>query len=116
MLAVMGALKDLWQSERGLVTIALLVSATVLVITGHITSDQWLAYTRWAAMAYIASKTVTGAVAIATSSPPVTASSPDTASDPDRAGRLERMDKALKMVENVLAPTVAPATPPDKAS
>jgi hypothetical protein len=66
MLAVMGALKDLWQSERGLVAIALIAATTVLTVTGYITSTQWLEYTKWVFVTYVAAKTVTGAVAIAT--------------------------------------------------
>ena len=78
MLAAMGALKDLWQSERGLVTIVLLAAATVLVITGNIVPEQWMGYTKWAYLAYIASKTVTGAVQIATSAPAAEPTAPTT--------------------------------------
>lgn len=96
MLAAMGALKDLWQSERGLVTIALLTATTVLVITGNITPEQWLEYTKWAFMAYIASKTVTGAVQIATSAP-----SPDPAPTSTIGA----------VVVTPTAPAVVPTTP-----
>jgi len=62
----MGAISDLFKSERGLVTIALIVACTVLCATSVIGAQQWLDYTKWIFAAYVAAKTVTGAVAIAT--------------------------------------------------
>lgn len=64
----MGAIKDLWQSERGLVGIALIAAATVLCGLATITPDQWLEYTKWIFVTYAAAKTITGSVAIATAS------------------------------------------------
>lgn len=69
MLAPMGALKDLWQSERGLVAIALIAATTVMTFTGRMTVEQWLEYTKWIFAMYAAAKTVTGAVAMATAAP-----------------------------------------------
>ena len=60
----MGALKDLWESERGLVAIALIVASTVLCALATITPDQWLEQTRWLFITYASAKTVTGAVAM----------------------------------------------------
>ncbi|MGC2778801.1 MAG: hypothetical protein WA418_24545 [Bradyrhizobium sp.] len=65
----MGAIKDLWQSERGLVAVALIAAASVLCGIGAVPVDQWLAYTKWIFVAYAAAKTVTGAVAMTTSGP-----------------------------------------------
>lgn len=62
----MGALKDLWQSERGLVAIALIIACTVLCALGIITAQQWMEYSKFIFVTYAAAKTVTGAVAIAT--------------------------------------------------
>lgn len=62
----MGAITDLWQSERGLVAIALTVACSVLCALSVITPEQWLDYTKWVFVTYAAAKTVTGAVAIAT--------------------------------------------------
>lgn len=63
----MGALLDLWKSERGLVAVALIAAATVMSGLGIITVDQWLDYTKWLFVTYAAAKTVTGAVAAAQS-------------------------------------------------
>ncbi len=60
----MGALKDLWSSERGIVAIALLIATSVLCALGHITTDQWLVHTKWLFVTYVAGKTVTGATAL----------------------------------------------------
>lgn len=65
----MGALLDLWKSERGLVAVALIAAATVMSSLGIITVDQWLDYTKWLFVTYAAAKTVTGAVATATAQP-----------------------------------------------
>lgn len=70
MLTGMGAIKDLWQSERGIVTIALIVACTVLCATSVISTEQWLEYTKWVFVTYVAAKTVTGAVAMATAPDP----------------------------------------------
>jgi hypothetical protein len=60
----MGALKDLWQSERGMVAVALIVACTVLCAISTIDVDQWLAYTKFIFVAYAAAKTVTGTAVI----------------------------------------------------
>lgn len=62
----MGALKDLWQSERGLVAVALIAAISVMFGLGRITSEQWSDLTRWIFLTYVGGKTVTGAVAMAT--------------------------------------------------
>lgn len=55
---------DLLKSERGVFAIVLVVAATVLVLTGHLTVEDWLAYTKWVGTVIIASKTVTTAVGL----------------------------------------------------
>lgn len=60
----MGAIADLWSSERGLVAVALIVAATVLTTLKVFTTDQWVTYTEWIFVTYTASKTVTGSVAV----------------------------------------------------
>lgn len=65
----MGAIKDLWQSERGLIMVALVAAATTLTGLGIITTDQWLNYTQWLFVTYVTAKTVTGAVAIVKAAP-----------------------------------------------
>lgn len=77
MLGIMGAIKDLWQSERGIVVICLIIASTVLCVQSAITTTQWLDYTKWLFLTYAAAKTVTGAVAMATNQP-----KPDSAPNP----------------------------------
>lgn len=62
----MGALKDLWNSERGLLGLVLILAVTVLCALGRISETQWLDYTWKIFLAYASSKTVTGAVDVAT--------------------------------------------------
>ena len=62
----MGAILDLWKSERGLVAVALIAAATVITGLGFITPEQWVDYTKWIFVTYAASKTITGSIAIAT--------------------------------------------------
>lgn len=75
----MGAILDLWKSERGLVAIALIAAATAGLLTTHLTTEQWLDYTRWIFVTYVAAKTVTGAVGLVTSSNSGAATTPPVA-------------------------------------
>jgi hypothetical protein len=68
----MGAIKNLWQSERGLVGMALIIAASVLCGMHAIGADQWLDYTKWVFVTYAAAKTISGTVsALAAPQPPV---------------------------------------------
>jgi hypothetical protein len=58
----MGAIADLWKSERGIVGLALVIAATVMVALGRLSADQWVDYTKWIFVTYAAAKTVTGAI------------------------------------------------------
>lgn len=60
----MGAIADLWKSERGLVAVVLILAMSTLTALGNFSGAQWLDYTKWIATVYIGSKTVTGAVAM----------------------------------------------------
>lgn len=62
----MGALKDLWYSERGLLGLVLILAVTVLCALGRITETQWLDYTWKIFLTYASAKTVSGAVDTAT--------------------------------------------------
>lgn len=71
----MGGFKDLFLSERGIVTVLLLVAVTVFVCIGAITFEQWQTYTTVVSSVYLGSKTITGVAAIikgpaATDDPP----------------------------------------------
>lgn len=65
----MGAIADLLKSERGIVMLALIIAATVLTGMGVIAADQWSDYTKWVFAIYVGGKTITGAVALAKSTP-----------------------------------------------
>lgn len=66
----MGALSDLWKSERGLVAIALIIAATVLTAISIMTVDAWYKFTLIIYGTYAAAKTTTGAVALWKQDPP----------------------------------------------
>lgn len=69
----MGALTDLWKSERGLIAALLIVAATVLAAMGQMTFAEWREYTLYIFGTYAVAKTVTGAMQIWKGSPDVTA-------------------------------------------
>lgn len=60
----MGAISDLWKSERGIVAIAGLILVTVMFALARITADQWEALFKWIFVGYTGSKTVTGGIAM----------------------------------------------------
>lgn len=68
----MGAITDLWKSERGLLAVLIIVAATVLTALSKMTIDSWQTFVTGIFITYAAGKTVTGAVAIlkGTSDPP----------------------------------------------
>jgi hypothetical protein len=108
-MAVMGALKDLWQSERGLVAVALIIATTALYGTGHLSVEQWTDMTKWIFVTYVAAKTVTGAVAMATkpsspAPPPV---------DDDLLNRILQFVSLLGRPGSSSAPSSAPGPSPD---
>jgi hypothetical protein len=61
----MGALTDLWKSERGLLAVLLVVTAGVLAGLGQMTIPEWTEFSKWIFITYTAGKTVTGAFQIA---------------------------------------------------
>lgn len=61
----MGAIADLWKSERGLVAIVLIAAATFGLATSRITVDQWTEFTKWIFITYAAAKTITTSVGLA---------------------------------------------------
>jgi hypothetical protein len=63
----MGAITDLWKSERGLIAVALIVAATVLTALSVLTPErweQWSSFVKWIFITYTAGKTLTGAAVI----------------------------------------------------
>lgn len=74
----MGAITDLWKSERGLLAVLIIVAATVLTALSKMTISDWQTFVTGIFITYAAGKTVTGAVAIlkGTQDPPVPAPAP----------------------------------------
>jgi hypothetical protein len=79
----MGALTDLWKSERGIIAVALIVAASVLTGLSVLTPEkweQWSTFVKWIFVTYTAGKTLTGAALImkggAESEPPTPAIPP----------------------------------------
>jgi hypothetical protein len=60
----MGALTDLWKSERGLLTALILIAAGILAGLAVLTADQWMDFTKFIFVTYVSGKTVTGTVQI----------------------------------------------------
>ena len=65
----MAALNDLWNSEKGLLGLALIIAATVLAALGIFSSEQWESYTKWIFGFYVAGKTLQSAVTAISSKP-----------------------------------------------
>jgi hypothetical protein len=79
----MGALTDLWKSERGLLAVVLIIAATVLAGLDRMTTDAWRDFSLYVFGIYATGKTLTGAVAIMKgSTDPAPLSSPATAPTP----------------------------------
>lgn len=76
----MGAIADIWKSERGLICVAILICATVLVVTGHLPIDGWTKIVMVVAASYMISKGATGVASIVKGSTP---DASDVSADPD---------------------------------
>jgi hypothetical protein len=60
----MGALTDLWKSERGLLAVLIIIAASVLAGLDKMPVADWQTFVTGIFITYAAGKTVTGAVAI----------------------------------------------------
>jgi hypothetical protein len=60
----MGAIKDLFASERGFFALAIVIAATVLTGLGNMTVDTWQSFTMTIFGIYVGGKTITGAAEI----------------------------------------------------
>lgn len=56
----MGAISDLWKSERGIVAIVGLALVTTMFQLENITADQWESLLKWIITGYTAGKSATG--------------------------------------------------------
>lgn len=72
----MGAITDLWKSERGLLAVLIIVAATVLAALEKMSIIDWQAFVTGIFITYVSGKTVTGAVQIWKGSKPKTAATP----------------------------------------
>jgi len=100
-MSYMGALKDLWKSERGLIMVALIAAVTVLCGLGYVTEAQWLDYTKWIFVTYVAGKTVTGGIALATTT--------DGPAWPDKLAALADLVKTMSGAAQTPPPVIVPA-------
>ena len=60
----MGAITDLWKSERGLLAVLIIIAASVLAGLDKMPVADWQTFVTGIFITYAAGKTVTGAVAI----------------------------------------------------
>lgn len=60
----MGAIADIWHSERGLIALAIIVAATVLAALGRMSIGDWQTFVLGVFIAYAAGKTATGVASI----------------------------------------------------
>lgn len=58
---MLGALKNLWNSEKAVTGGLLVIAATVLTALGHMSIADWREYTVWIFGLYVGGKTVQGA-------------------------------------------------------
>ena len=89
----MGAITDLWKSERGLLAVLLVVTAGVLAGLGYMSTADWTEFAKWIFITYTAGKTVTGAFQIA------------------KGGTADPEKSASEIAKNNTSPVPAPPTP-----
>lgn len=58
----MGAITNLWRSERGILAVLLVISATVLASLNRMSIDAWRDFSLYVFGIYATTRTVTGAV------------------------------------------------------
>lgn len=69
----MGALANLWHSEKGIIAVLALIGATVLAALSILTAEQWIGFAEWTLAFYIGGKTIQGVgSAIASAMKPAT--------------------------------------------
>lgn len=63
---MLGAIKDLLNSEKAVASGIVSITSTVLTAIGAMTIDQWIDFNKWVLTVYVAGKTITSGVAMAT--------------------------------------------------
>lgn len=66
----MQGFRDLVSSERGIFCVVVLFAATILVVLGKLTGDEWIDFMKYLVGFLVASKTVTTAVETYTTKKP----------------------------------------------
>jgi len=97
----MGAITDLWKSERGLLAVVLIVAATVLAGLDRMTVDAWREFSLYVFGIYATGKTLTGAVAIMKGT-----------TDPAPADRVATLAEVAELAKRIAADNAAPAPAP----
>lgn len=57
---MLGAFKNLWNSEKAVAVGMLVIAATVLTALGDMTIEQWTEYTKYLVTVYVGGKTIQG--------------------------------------------------------
>lgn len=65
----MGAVTDLFKSERGLLCLLIIIGGTVLAALDRMTVDQWTTFIQWIFGTYVVGKTATGVAAMISAKP-----------------------------------------------
>lgn len=113
----MGAFADLFKSERGLLTILLVIAATVLCAIGKLAVDDWTTYTKWALLIYTTGKTATGVVSAITGKDTDGVAAPKTSSTAVTVTTTAPSSPGVTASGVVGMPTIAiPAIPPTKGA
>lgn len=113
----MGAFADLFNSERGLLTVSLVIAVTVLCAIGKIDPADWTSYTKWALLIYTAGKTATGVTSAITGKDTDGVVAPKTSSTAVTVTTTAPSSPGVTASGIVGMPTVSiPAIPPTKGA
>lgn len=78
----MGALSALWNSEKGLLGLALIIGCTVLACMGQVSAQDWQSYTQWIFGIYVGGKTIQGTASVIAGRPTTEDKPADKPADP----------------------------------
>ena len=107
----MGAITDLWKSERGLLAVLIIIAASVLAGLDRMSVADWQTFVTGIFITYVSAKTVTGAVAIFKSAPtePATTAT-EAATEPQIVNAIIRIALVLGLSGASCKPYVGPVT------
>lgn len=72
----MGAITDLFNSERGLLAVIIIIAATALCLANKLAVADWSTFTQFIFAAYVGGKTITGVAQIIKNPPTGVAAAP----------------------------------------